>query len=208
MPNVVEGQVYTAGEYRVMCGDVEAGDLPKVTTPDIEVVYTDPPWNAGIATQFRGWAGKPRPVDFNTFLAKFCDALAHTTASIFYIEMGKGNIAVLRDLMFRHGVTEVGTWGTTYGESGKALLWCGTRRVTDWHLDGTPEGLKGKPLIRWALSQFGIDQGRRVLDPCCGQGMTIQVCMERGIPATGMELNPKRIAQVLNTFASKGLRVR
>ena len=53
---VQDGDLWTAGPHRIACGDLERGDALDLlhnlkALPDI--VYTDPPWNAGNAASFR-----------------------------------------------------------------------------------------------------------------------------------------------------------
>jgi len=45
-------------------------------------------------------------------------------------------------------------------------------------------------LVRDYVAKFGLDSGRRVLDPFCGTGTTVVECKKLGIPAAGLEPNP------------------
>ncbi len=61
------------------------------------------------------------------------------------------------------------------------------RAVHDWYrfvLSFPPH------LVRDYLQRFGIDSGKRVLDPFCGTGTTLVECKKLGIPSVGIESNP------------------
>ena len=45
-------------------------------------------------------------------------------------------------------------------------------------------------LVRYYLTQFGVDHTKRVLDPFCGIGTTLVECKKKGIPSVGIEANP------------------
>ena len=45
-------------------------------------------------------------------------------------------------------------------------------------------------LVREYLQRFGMDSGKRVLDPFCGTGTTLVECKKLGIPSVGIESNP------------------
>lgn len=45
-------------------------------------------------------------------------------------------------------------------------------------------------LVREYISQFGLKQGHRVLDPFCGTGTTLVECKKKGIESVGIEANP------------------
>src|SRR5574337_886899 len=45
-------------------------------------------------------------------------------------------------------------------------------------------------LVRDYLQRFGLDDGKRVLDPFCGTGTTLVECKKLGIPSAGIESNP------------------
>lgn len=45
-------------------------------------------------------------------------------------------------------------------------------------------------LVRDYVQRFGMDSGKRVLDPFCGTGTTLVECKKLGIPSVGIESNP------------------
>jgi DNA modification methylase len=45
-------------------------------------------------------------------------------------------------------------------------------------------------LVREYIQRFGVDPGKRVLDPFCGTATTLVECKKQGIPSVGIEPNP------------------
>lgn len=213
---MAEGEIWQGGECFAMVGDVQRGDLPGFLKqiPPVHVVYSDPPWNSGNATAFRTKAHREAKVDFARFMDDWTRAVTATPAEIFFVEMGKQNIGLLVDVMKLHGVTEVGRWQTLYNAGGKYLpcyLWCGLRGRTLTGYPpfvGEPTDLHGEAVVHWALSQFNLPEtGLLVLDPCAGLGMTFRVGIQLGLAVAGMELNERRLANVLVHLNRTGRKV-
>lgn len=205
---LVERLVYKADDYYFMQGDLETSDLSLLleASPPIDVIYSDPPWNAANATAFRTKALKGGKVHFPVFLETFCKSVTGTDAKVFFVEMGYKEVENLTTFMKRCGVEKVGVWNTFYGPKNPTLLWLGVRDFTHKPaLVGSPTDMHGKDVVRWAFNQFGIAKDHlRVLDPCSGLGMTFDVGMEFGVPVTGMELAARRLANVAVNLIDHG----
>ena len=66
-------------------------------------------------------------------------------------------------------------------------LWAEDRAAHDWYrfvLSFPPH------LVREYVRRFGIDGGKRILDPFCGTGTTLVERRKLGVPSVGIESNP------------------
>lgn len=190
--------VWSDERHRVFAGDVEEGagrELAELAKP-VAAVYTDPPWNAGIAQQFRKWAKVPRPVDFPALLAETARVLASALAdgAPGFVQMGeRGLDATLTAL------DEVGLVSMPYP--------CG--QVTDsWEplrgawLIGVGSGwVPGQTwddddawtvLCRRALSPH-VPEGGTVMDPYLGFGVVLRVADVQGWRCVGADLSEDRV---------------
>jgi len=186
--------VWQDGEHLMTQGDVEAGDVGVLLGIEelAEVVYTDPPWNAGIAKRMRQWAGDEGEADLGHLLDCLAEIIARR-ARYGFVQMGHGTGAkrleqALDGAGLKYQAHECSqivndkTW-----ERGKsALLYAiGAEIVVDPNAGWTN-------LCRDTIAQVAAP-GAIVLDPFVGQGMTLRVCDAEGWTCYGMDLNAKRV---------------
>lgn len=197
---VQPGDIWEVGKHVIMCGDLERGDgnhlLSRAGAPDL--VYVDPPWNAGNARSFRTKSGldgeQGRAVDFPLLLELIVAVAAHTKGAAF-IEMGRQQIQRLHETVVMAQGKVVSEWGITYyGKKPCMLLMASWSNVPA--PEDTPEGLDDEHTPKWAIERF-TEKGDLVLDACTGRGLTAQTSTQLGRRFAGMELHPKRVSVTL-----------
>ena len=120
---VKPGDIWIAGSNILACGDVEKGSAQELVDRfgPVNLIYTDPPWNLGIATSFRKVAGFPKDVDFWQLLRGMLQVSKTCTGDVF-VEMGKQNVNALEKLaigdfaanvVYRWEIKYIKGWGST-----------------------------------------------------------------------------------------------
>lgn len=171
-------------------GDAETGDIKR--SPQVDAVYTDPPWNEGIGKIFRGWADK-RGEHFSL------DGLARQTCTdlygvcpsgLWFVEVGPDPEPWLSNITeFRDGAVCV---PATWGASRKPMnVICVGEQI--------PNGLHGEQTTQAVFDIFLDHNVGSVIDPFIGKGLTIRHALPLGISVYGMELNHKRLAVAQST---------
>jgi len=196
------GQVWSAGPHRFMVANLLEDSLaPVLQGQTVDCLYSDPPWNLGNETRFRSHVGLERNVHFNEFLDGFIAVCKYTcpTGHLF-IEMGKQHVELLENKLRTAGgkvLQRVDAFYNGYGETRPTHLVCATfgqARLKEL----IPNGIKGEPLTDLALS---LTDAKVVFDPCIGLGMTARYCHFQDKACVGSELNPRRLANVLEWFS-------
>lgn len=178
----------------------------------ILAVYTDVPWDPGIATAFRTKIGLAPCRDFRALmrhLIQVYDACIIRGATDILIEhsasetshgpfLAEAEKALLGSLPMRR-------ISTVYGSPKRpALLFHFGHRPLSW----TPQGLSGPSLVETSLRGVGgLAAGEWVVDPCIGQGMTSRVAHKLGLNCFGTELGPMRLAKTVAWLRKKGYSV-
>lgn len=205
---VAFGQTWGVGEHLFRCDDLEApahesGYL--VGLPAFDMVYSDPPWDAGNARAFRTKAGKGRAVDFEAFVGRLADVFRRARGDV-WCEMGNRLHEQQIALLKRAGAHVCDVWECVYYGGPRT---CRIVRLR-WRAKGEARAgphppapwmgnMSGEAVTRYALSLYPA--GQTVLDPCCGMGMTAKYCLEHGHRFVGVELNPRRLANAIDLVA-------
>jgi hypothetical protein len=202
---VEPGQVWQAGRHRLICGDLQTGaafDLMTRFKPDL--VYTDPPWNAGNAASFRTKAQMPGKVDFPAFLHHLVVAI-NCVRRYAFIEMGRQNAELLERMIVFSGGTVLARWPITYYRHNPCELFCAS-----WTGQPRPEcdlkGLDDDVTPFYALEAVR-KPGDLVFDPCTGRGLTARTAEKLGLTFLGLELSPWRMSAALSSLADAGCAV-
>lgn len=207
---VLPGELWAVGPHLLLCGDLERHDHRRLLEGRaVDVMYADPPWDAGNARAFRTKAGDGRRVDFPALLAAVADATRFVRAVVF-LEMGLRSFDLMVSTMQGAGLHTAGQWLVWYGRPPRPnMLWAGARGpVHAWRSDVIVDGKGGEPVPEWALSHAERSGWKTVLDPCIGLGMTARVAHRHGLQVLGMELHPKRLAVTIAWLARRGLDAR
>jgi len=220
---IEDGDVWTAGgDYEVpvkdatdpqldlqrarhvfVCGDLETGIAHNLLllVENVDMVYCDPPWNSGLARQFRQKADRDKGyIDFVAFLKRLVMTVRDVHGPV-YIEMGEQHIDDLERIVTGNGGDVVKVWDVTYYNTKPSkLLLARFRR----HVPSTPPrdftGMDDEdtPLacIRAEVERARAGPEFRVFDPCMGTGLTGWSAHEAGVRSVGVELHPRRLAHL------------
>jgi hypothetical protein len=195
------GDIWRCGDAKIQCCDLEhpSTRASLMSLGKWDLVYVDPPWNAGNARSFRTKAGvdgeKGHAVDFSGLLDRL---FSFSTGVPFFMEMGNKSIELMQERATAARLKFVRTWPVTYYhkyphtlvylESGNSHL--DSRNMPDFtgmDDDDTPE---------LAINTF-TRMGQTVCDPCTGRGLIPQWALQMGRKFVGNELNPYRISVTL-----------
>ena len=199
-------------DHVLQVGDVEMGGVARLLDgARVDAVYADPPWNAGIATRMRQWAGDEIPVDFGFLMQATADAVTQALkpCGVAFLQMGvRGSgAALLEEALAQAGLAsaarpcatiasdapaETGKWARGAG----ALIIVAARTAAEAESIEVPTDLGYTDLCRALLRQV-VPPGGTVLDCFLGKGMTLRVCDAEGWSCYGMELNAKRLSEAL-----------
>lgn len=162
-----------------------------------QLMYVDPPFNAGVARTYRTKAGvESRRVDIvDLWTAVLSPASQYRLLA--YVETGQAQREALHLLAGEMGGAVTGDWDITYYRTKPAALVAVDFRPvpsTD-HPDFTGMDDEHTPLA--ALEWHG--QGR-VVDPCAGRGLTARAAAQAGWASISHELSPYRLAEALESF--------
>lgn len=168
-------------------GDVTALDALRLWPRGAaDCVYTDPPWNRGIAQLFRKWAGKAAVVDLDAFFDAFVRSLDHVCPEgPWYIDMGP-DPSPLHGALRGHGVPIYEVADRVYDEKPYTVT------LANAQGPAVPEGVEGEDVTRGILSALYVAGYRRVFDPCIGYGLTVR-CAPFGMEVLGMDISAKRV---------------
>ena len=197
---------YKVGEHVLACADMELPATHEfLRAHAAEVVYSDPPWGANLATGFRTIAAKhtgdesfKHKVDYPKLLADSASLFASIPGTVF-LESGNGDEQLFKDVMAEAGSHLIRRWGVTfYRRDPSVLMQFSMNGNDDFALDVT--GMDDSYLPEVVLSQY--QPGMTVLDPFCGFGLTGAAAHIHGHRFVGCELNPRRLAEALQKLSS------
>lgn len=199
------GDIWEAGPALLGCGDLQKGaGLELFTGRSIDLFYADPPWDPGNARSFRTKAGLPSgAVDFPDLLTRVVEVAKLTTGDV-YLEMGKRYADKLAELVASKGGVQVGRWSITYYRKNPMVLFQfdfgkGERGT----LISSAEGMDDENTPTWAIER-STEPGDTVADCCTGRGLTCRSAVQAGRKFIGTELNPRRLAVVVDWLAQNG----
>lgn len=219
---VKSGEVWQVGAHTLFCGDLELPEhrariIEIANSAGVQLVYTDPPWNAGNAASFRTKAGVPAKVDFPQFLDNIFGICAKIQNHLFSVCI-EGGLAQ-RELVRSRGEVAGFIWMDTheilYYRKHPCLLHCfkspsgASIQIDTSSCDGQDDDYTPGLVIEAVKSQTDLKRGV-VLDLCMGRGGTAVSAQERGWASVGMELHPRRMAvtiEKLSQFTNKIYRV-
>lgn len=202
------GDLWKVGPHHFVCGDIQQGYSPKVmalaTTlfgREIDMIYSDPPWDAGNAKGFRTKAGyiNDEKVDFEQFNREILYPFKGREIDI-YIEGGVRTGDMLKALFSEYGFTVMEEFSIKYFKKHPCWL---------YHLHADPSksimhptevdvtGMDDTLTPFWAVKRSS-NPGDLIYDCCMGQGLTSRAAATQGRLALGLELNPRRLAVTID----------
>lgn len=213
--DVDPGSLWEVGPHRLACTDLQEreqvdaalaffGDAP-------EMVYTDPPWDAGNARSFRTKANAQTPsietrkVEFGGFIDSVIDVVSLSRGPVF-MEMGVKEVERVKQHIGAHGGSVWEVVPITYYRTKPCVL---------IHASFSPSYMNGPGASIADLT--GMDDDHTplacierfatrgpVLDVCMGRGLTAVSADKAGKIAWGIELNPRRLAVTIDKLAERG----
>ena len=205
--SINEFEIWSAGENKMLCADIA-----KVTEEDmsvllydqkVDMVYVDPPWNQSNISSFRTKAGIKERQDFETFINILLLKIFRHCRLVGYIETGKQNISMLMDKLKTY-TNEILEYDVTYygNKPSKIIRFkIGRALLKDVNLNGFDD--EDTPYVA-----MRNEMPTSVIDFCMGRGLTARTAFSLGIQCFGIELNKRRLANVLEFYHDSGLEVK
>jgi len=171
---------------------------------EADTLFIDPPWNIGNVKSFYTKADKQtRHDDFISFCNFLCFAIGAIKPGTVFIEMGKQHIGWWLErmaLMFR----SVTFYNSTYFHKRQNKCYVIQASNVLKKRYATLEDLDEEDIIAWLCANHGYSC---IGDLCMGRGLVGRHAYRNGRRFVGTELNPKRLA-VLVEFIAKEERKR
>lgn len=206
---IEDGAVWTCGPHLVAAGDLERGDgleLLNLAGGAVDLVYVDPPWNAGNARSFRTKAGVGRSVVWDAFLDTLLQVVKHNRLGA-WIEMSDTEPAIdglSRAVARAGGLVYRVEHVRYYRRHRSAVVYAAWGEPDQRMMDVQVAGLDDDDIPLAVLQT--VPAGITVMDPCTGLGCTGRAAEQRGCRFVGLELNPRRLANLVRFFARAGHR--
>lgn len=202
------GDVFGIGNHVVANADLEQGMTHAIADEygPFDMLYTDPPWGAGVARAFRTKAGvdgeKGNKVDWDRFEGLMID-LFSTAAPLAFIEIGRGQTESLIEGLEEVGGVLHGRWELVAKES----------PLGHWLLCFTFDGMSAPDLRDYQGHDSNFTPGEciedaepsmpdnaTVFEPFAGLGWTAKFTAQRGHTFIGCELAPRRAAETMDVL--------
>jgi len=204
------GDIFMVGRHKFLCGDIEKDECCELLEipSKIYMVYSDPPWNPGNARMWRtlsrldGHSG--RKVNWDRFVARFCEHIIYSNPDHIFVEMGVKQTPNYINAVLENGFPDFREgWNVFYNyvHPNKILYFSNIGGFT-----GNPEGMKNEPMTRHVFEHIA-KQDEIVFDPCVGLGMTARMAHRFKMTCYGVELNPMRLKKTLLWLLKHGYEV-
>jgi hypothetical protein len=189
------GQLWECGLGRVMACDLYDGCPDFLTSADC--VFVDPPYNAALENGFRTKAGLERnPNGFPRFLDALFGRIDKIAPRTCFVEIGKqhvNDISARLEARFPH----VEIYAATYYKRSPCHVARGGVEPSEVHYAGLDE----QDIITLICQHEPFDM---IADPCMGRGSVGLAAYKASRPFCGAELNPARLAVLVNRIHELG----
>lgn len=210
---VEPGSLWEVGPHKLACADLQNRDQMDDALVFFEgvpeMVYTDPPWDAGNARGFRTKAHRSTPsietnkVEFGDLIDAVIDIASLATGPVF-MEMGLKEVERVKQHIEVNGGTSWEVIPITYYKTKPCVLihasfspsYYGSESIAEAH------GLDDEETPSWVIERFATVGP--VLDVCMGRGLIAEAADQHGKVAWGIELNPRRLAVTIDKLAKRG----
>lgn len=201
---VSPGDVWVVGPATFVCGDLEGDDFifrRQIERLSPSLMFTDPPWDDRIATQFRSKSGldeNPRDVDVSRVICKVL-SYAKELNVLALMEGGHKRRQLNHDCVAYVGGVVADEWTITYTDRKMpcALFAVDFRKEPkrDW-----PDfsGLSEVQVEDLVMSSY---KPSCVIDPCGGLGGTAEAAANAGCRSLSHELSPFKMAAAIKRLA-------
>lgn len=187
------------------------GEFRRLVNGNLDIVYSDPPWNPGMEKLWRRMAEVGPPVAYDNLLDAWCSTVAacepdHIFCEQSFIERHRKMFTDAVERCPNWTLPLLEEWTVYYGSPGSrgcsrpnSLLHFGHQPLrTD------PSEMRGIHMTRCVFEGLPYPPGATIGDPCIGKGMTSRLAHERGWHCIGTELNAKRLDYAITWLRKKG----
>lgn len=173
--------------------------LPRWLRADL--LFVDPPWNLGNLNCFYTKVGRTDyRTDFNEFADTLFERLADIGPQTAYIEIGNQAVDDW-EARLRTQFAHVQRWPVCYYRKHPTNLLRGSQQeLLDYDYSGIDEA-------RCIQILTMIEHYATIADPCMGRGLVGLAAYRSGHRFVGTELNPRRLAVLLDRLAQSGASV-
>lgn len=203
---VERGDTWRVGQHTFVCGDL-VGDrsvlMGRLAEAKPDFVYTDPPWNDRIATEFRYRSGadaEKKRVDSKALITSML-MLVRELKTVVLMEGGHKMREMNRQAIADAGGVIGDEWTITYTDRAlPCALWVIDFRDNpsrDWP---SFEGLNEIQSEDLAMKHYAP---RMVFDPFCGLGGTPSAANAFGCASLGHELSPFKLAEAIKRLVQE-----
>lgn len=193
---IAPGEVWEQGGNKVAINDIFDG-LPAFMK-EADLVFIDPPWNLGNANAFVTKAGRTDyKDDFVRFYKKVFERLSEINPEIAYIEIGKEYLAefmIEAKKLYKY----VTCYNSSYYHKKENVCYVirASRKAKKPKLDGMDE----EDIIAWICEN---EEYSCIGDFVMGRGLVGYYAHKFGRRFVGCELNPNRLAVLLNRIGGE-----
>lgn len=162
-----------------------------------DTLFVDPPWNMGNVNTFYYKADKPHLDGFNfeSFSLRLFERIDEISPSFLFVEIGKEALAWYL-IQCQQRYKYVTFYNSTYYR--KAENKCYVIHACNEHKRKrypALEDMDERDIIAWICSNHDY---KCIGDLCMGMGLVGQNAFDNGKPFVGTELNPKRLAKLVD----------
>lgn len=191
-------------KHRIMCGDMIADDVtPLFNGVTMDAVYTDPPWNSNIATQFYKHAGYEIKIDIDVMIPNIVKKLSELFPnSYLVVEFGNPCFEKLKAALTQFNGMESNIFTSFYGANIPYSIWVGAfgKKV---NFPAQIDTSKGKKFTKAYVNWMAANGMKTWCDPFVGLGAFFKEAVVAGLSCHGVELNPNKLALLLEWAEKK-----
>lgn len=163
---------------------------------EADLIYCDPPWNAGNYRAFYTKAQMEPHGEYPDFVDALFRCIAEIGARACYLEVGKQNLALFCERL--HGIyVHVQRWEVVYYRKNPSFLLRGGQEPTAADFAGLDD--MDTPAAAMQAEAFEC-----VADLCMGRGLTGLTAFRLGKRFVGTELNKRRLAVLIDDITKRG----
>lgn len=187
------GEVWRVGEQsRVMAWNLMDGLPNFMRAADLLVI--DPPWSTGNLKSFYTKAGRSDYQEYTRFLDALFVRIQEIAPTTLYLEMGNQHVEMVYE---RLPFPIKQRWPVVYYRKNPCWFLRGSHNAADHDFTGMDEAR-----MIGLIAQ--IEHYQVIGDLCMGRGLVGMAAFKQGKPFVGTELNPRRLACLLQKVAKAG----
>jgi hypothetical protein len=180
--------------------------LRLINNSEVDIVYSDPPWNPGNEKWWRRYAHKNPPIGYNEFLDSWCQLVSAINPSRIFVEQSvnykyNGLLFDAIDRCDKWILPLANSWIPLYGNPKRPykLFYFGSN-----DLDVDVNGFHGESTTRKIFDSIPNIKNSLIVDPCTGTGMTSRMAHHSYSDFVGIELNEIRLNRAIAWLLKKG----